>query len=1203
MKKLLFPILILFVLPFMGLTLKAQQGTSCTTPHVIPSLPFSVSGLNTSAGANVFDSTMACQSSFMSGNEYIFAIVPTADILINVALSGTGTNTSLFVINGCPSDPLSYCISSSEATAGNPTLNNVQVHVDSTYYIVVSSKVTYIFGIPISGQTTAFSINVTEVNPNDMQMLTILKPLSGCNLSANDTVRVKIKNNGLAVATGVKVAYKIDDLAAVVDSIPLTIGVGDTLIHTFTTFADLSNPINHSIKVWTDLSIDGNHVNDTITATINSIPLISVFPYLQDFETNNGGWYKSPASGSWAWGVPAADTIATAASGTNAWVTNLSGATTMNETSYLNSPCIDLSSLTLPVVKVKVNRKMTTGQTTKLEYSIDGGLTWVVAGGQNANWYNTANGWNGSSFGQWETKFVKIPALANQADVRLRFIFTGGFLTSEGIGIDDVEIYNSPANDLGIVEIISPISSCGLGNEVLSVKIANFGSAAQSNFPVGYSINGAAFEYETVTSNIGIGDTIIYNFAAIDLSVANTYEIKVKTNLTADSDTINDMLERTIVNTLAITSFPYFENFENGDGSWTVGGTNPSWELATPAGTTIIGAASGTNAWVTGADTLHNSSENSWVLSPCFDMTTLTIPVIELKLNYNTAGDLPIPIGGANILIEYSLDNGGTWLTLGANGDPVNWYNAAGGWNGTSSGWVLSKRQSPELAGASSVRLRVRLNATTALLGASEGGAFDDIKVYEMPQKDIAVVSIEGPIGNCNMGTEYISVNITNLGVTTQSNFPIHYSIDGGATVVDGTVSNSLAYGDTIFYTFIAPANFTAIQMYDLIVFSTLVGDEDLTNDTVSMAIVNSPVLSTFPYMEDFEGTSHDWAAGGTNSSWEVGVPSNQSIVPQSAGNNSFITNASGNFNENENSWVVSPCFDFTALSNPYIKMNIFYDLPTDNPMSAVAVLIESSVDGGYSWTTIGQSGTGLNWYNTSGAIPIPGFDAAGWQGASNGWLSAFHLLDGTGNQSSVKLRFSFGTGESMFPIPIPGSGTTGGFAFDDVEIEQCIGPDLSFFADIDNRTVVFNNTSTNATNYSWDFGDGTNSSTTSPSHTYANDGVYMVKLVAYSDCMADSITQQVQIGTVGIQTNSGNVNILCLPNPNDGSFDVVIENVTETAKVSLLNALGQIISSELVNVNGRMVYRINEPNLDKGIYFVQIQTAQFITTKKVVVR
>ncbi|MDD2344907.1 MAG: hypothetical protein PHY85_02070, partial [Bacteroidales bacterium] len=99
MRKLLFSIFVLLVMSFTGHTLKAQQGQSCATPHLIPSLPFMATGLNTSDGANVFDSTMACQSSFMSGNEYIFAIVPTADILINVALSGTGTNTSLFVIN------------------------------------------------------------------------------------------------------------------------------------------------------------------------------------------------------------------------------------------------------------------------------------------------------------------------------------------------------------------------------------------------------------------------------------------------------------------------------------------------------------------------------------------------------------------------------------------------------------------------------------------------------------------------------------------------------------------------------------------------------------------------------------------------------------------------------------------------------------------------------------------------------------------------------------------------------------------------------------------------------------------------------------------------------------------------------------------------------------------------------------------------
>lgn len=46
--------------------------------------------------------------------------------------------------------------------------------------------------------------------------------------------------------------------------------------------------------------------------------------------------------------------------------------------------------------------------------------------------------------------------------------------------------------------------------------------------------------------------------------------------------------------------------------------------------------------------------------------------------------------------------------------------------------------------------------------------------------------------------------------------------------------------------------------------------------------------------------------------------------------------------------------------------------------------------------------------------------------------------------------------------------------------------------------TVQFNNTSTNAVNYTWDFGDGTAQATTySPQHTFQNPGTYHVRLVA----------------------------------------------------------------------------------------------------------
>lgn len=45
--------------------------------------------------------------------------------------------------------------------------------------------------------------------------------------------------------------------------------------------------------------------------------------------------------------------------------------------------------------------------------------------------------------------------------------------------------------------------------------------------------------------------------------------------------------------------------------------------------------------------------------------------------------------------------------------------------------------------------------------------------------------------------------------------------------------------------------------------------------------------------------------------------------------------------------------------------------------------------------------------------------------------------------------------------------------------------------------TVQFNDSSTNATSWSWDFGDSTNSTAKNPIHTYSSDGIYNVTLTA----------------------------------------------------------------------------------------------------------
>lgn len=80
--------------------------------------------------------------------------------------------------------------------------------------------------------------------------------------------------------------------------------------------------------------------------------------------------------------------------------------------------------------------------------------------------------------------------------------------------------------------------------------------------------------------------------------------------------------------------------------------------------------------------------------------------------------------------------------------------------------------------------------------------------------------------------------------------------------------------------------------------------------------------------------------------------------------------------------------------------------------------------------------------------------------------------------------------------------------------------PVSSFTATVDGLKVTFNNTSKYATSTSWNFGDGNTSSETSPTHTYANAGVYDVVLTSTNAAGSTTATQQFAV-TAGAMVES----------------------------------------------------------------------------------
>ena len=98
------------------------------------------------------------------------------------------------------------------------------------------------------------------------------------------------------------------------------------------------------------------------------------------------------------------------------------------------------------------------------------------------------------------------------------------------------------ANDVGVVNIDSPVSGTLTASEDVTVTIFNYGENDASNFDVTYQVDGGSTITETYTGTIGSALTDQYTFSATtDMStVGNTYTITASTAMSGDEDTTND---------------------------------------------------------------------------------------------------------------------------------------------------------------------------------------------------------------------------------------------------------------------------------------------------------------------------------------------------------------------------------------------------------------------------------------------------------------------------------------------------------------------------------------------------------------------------------------------------------------------------------------------------------------------------------------
>lgn len=367
-----------------------------------------------------------------------------------------------------------------------------------------------------------------------------------------------------------------------------------------------------------------------------------------------------------------------------------------------------------------------------------------------------------------------------------------------------------------------------------------------------------------------------------------------------------------------ITSYPYFEDFESGDGGWTVDGTG-SWELGTPANTIINSADSGTNAWVTNLTGDYNTGEDTSVVSPVFDLSSLTAPSIEFSIWWNSENSWD------GMVLQSSIDAGGSWQNVGGLGDPNNWYNddtIAGnpggqqiGWTGRdqtgngSGGWVIARHALIGLGGESNVLFRFAFGSDGSV--QDEGVAFDSINIFE--------VSCPEPTGITIDSFTDVSAEISWAAGGAETNWEIVVQAAGtGQPTGSGTpTTNNNPY---------SASGLTATTAYEVYVRSDCGGEFSSWVGPINFMTFNTPPPppvgvtcttgnSSFVFTAEFD-TVDGWTGdlNGGDGTWEIPNDSG------SGGTGADAAFSGGSFMNYESSGgttdtasAVSPAIDLTS--------------------------------------------------------------------------------------------------------------------------------------------------------------------------------------------------------------------------------------------------------------------------------------------------
>jgi PKD repeat protein len=149
--------------------------------------------------------------------------------------------------------------------------------------------------------------------------------------------------------------------------------------------------------------------------------------------------------------------------------------------------------------------------------------------------------------------------------------------------------------------------------------------------------------------------------------------------------------------------------------------------------------------------------------------------------------------------------------------------------------------------------------------------------------------------------------------------------------------------------------------------------------------------------------------------------------------------------------------------------------------------------------------------------------------------------------------------------------------------------PTANFTSITNGLAVNFTDTSTGATSWFWDFGDGTTSNLQSPTHTYATLGNYTVNLyVENLNKSWDELNRSISLNTMGLPDNS-NAFFQMYPNPSSNIVTVSLSNISSNIKYQIIDYSGKIVREN--SIQNCTDFTFDTSDLAKGLYFIKVNS------------